>query len=62
MYGLSSAGITTDGVWYLGDTKVIASLAAAAVLLAAFAVIEVCSTHALSRSGCCAAGTGLGPT
>ena len=37
----------TNGVSHWGDTKVIASLTAAAVLLAAFAVIEVRSTHAL---------------
>ena len=36
-----------NGVSHWGDTKVIASLAAAVVLLAAFAVIEVRSTHAL---------------
>jgi EmrB/QacA subfamily drug resistance transporter len=47
VYGLSSAATTTNGVSHWGDTKVIASLAAAAVLLAAFAVIEVRSTHAL---------------
>jgi MFS family permease len=47
VYGLSSAAISQNGVLHWGDTKVIASLAAAAVLLAAFAVIEVRSTHAL---------------
>jgi EmrB/QacA subfamily drug resistance transporter len=47
VYGLSSAATTANGVSHWGDTKVIASLAAAAVLLAAFAVIEVRSTHAL---------------
>jgi EmrB/QacA subfamily drug resistance transporter len=47
VYGLSSAATTTNGVSHWGDTKVIASLAAAVVLLAAFAVIEVRSTHAL---------------
>jgi len=47
VYGLSSAATTTNGVSHWGDTKVIASLAAAGVLLAAFAVIEVRSTHAL---------------
>ena len=46
MYGLSSAATSQNGVSHRGDTKVIASLAAA-VLLAAFAVIEVRSTHAL---------------
>ena len=47
VYGLSSAATTTNGVSHWGDTKVIGSLAAAVVLLAAFAVIEVRSTHAL---------------
>jgi EmrB/QacA subfamily drug resistance transporter len=47
VYGLSSAATTTNGVSHWGDTKVIASLAAAVVLLAAFAVIEVRSSHAL---------------
>jgi EmrB/QacA subfamily drug resistance transporter len=47
VYGLSSAATTTNGVSHWGDTKVIAALAAAVVLLAAFAVIEVRSTHAL---------------
>ena len=47
MYGLSSAATSQNGVSHWGDTKVIASLAAAVVLLAAFAVIEVRSTHAL---------------
>jgi hypothetical protein len=47
VYGLSSAATTINGVSHWGDTKVIASLAAAVVLLAAFAVIEVRSTHAL---------------
>src|SRR5262245_7083096 len=36
-----------DGVSHWGDAKVVASLAAAAVLLAAFAVIETRSPHAL---------------
>jgi predicted MFS family arabinose efflux permease len=47
VYGLSSAATTTNGVSHWGDTKVIVSLAAAAVLLAAFAVIEVRSKYAL---------------
>jgi predicted MFS family arabinose efflux permease len=47
VYGLTSAATSANGVSHWGDTKVIASLAAAAVLLAAFAVIEVRSTHAL---------------
>jgi hypothetical protein len=47
VYGLSSAGTTPDGVSHWGDTKVLASLPAAAVLLAAFGVIEARSKHAL---------------
>jgi EmrB/QacA subfamily drug resistance transporter len=40
VYGLSSAAATPDGVSHWADARVIASLAAAAVLLTAFAVIE----------------------
>jgi EmrB/QacA subfamily drug resistance transporter len=47
VYGLSSAATSQNGVSHWGDTKVIAALVIAAVLLAAFAVIEVRSTHAL---------------
>jgi EmrB/QacA subfamily drug resistance transporter len=47
VYGLSSAATTSNGVSHWGDTKVIVSLAAAAVLLAAFALIEVRSKYAL---------------
>jgi EmrB/QacA subfamily drug resistance transporter len=47
VYGLSSAATTSNGVSHWGDTKVIVSLAAAAVLLVAFAVIEVRSKYAL---------------
>ena len=47
VYGLSNAATTPDGVSHWGDTKVIASLAAAAVLLAAFVVIETRSQYAL---------------
>jgi EmrB/QacA subfamily drug resistance transporter len=47
VYGLSSAATTTNGVSHWGDIKVLAALAAAAVLLAAFAVIEVRSKYAL---------------
>jgi EmrB/QacA subfamily drug resistance transporter len=47
VYGLSNAATTPDGVSHWGDAKVVASLAAAAVLLAAFAVIETRSSHAL---------------
>jgi hypothetical protein len=47
VYGLSSAATSPDGVSHWGDAKVVASLAAAAVLLAAFAVIEARSRNAL---------------
>jgi EmrB/QacA subfamily drug resistance transporter len=47
VYGLSNAATTPDGVSHWGDAKVVASLAASAVLLAAFAVIETRSTRPL---------------
>jgi len=47
VYGLVSAATSPNGVSHWGDAKVIASLAAAAVLLAAFAVIETRSPQAL---------------
>jgi EmrB/QacA subfamily drug resistance transporter len=47
VYGLSNATTTPDGVSHWGDAKVIASLAAAVVLLAAFPVIEMRSRHPL---------------
>jgi len=47
VYGLSNAATTPDGVSHWGDAKVVISLAAAAVLLAAFAVIETRSRYAL---------------
>ena len=47
VYGLSNAATTPDGVSHWGDAKVVASLAAAAVLLAAFAVIETRSSDPL---------------
>src|SRR5262249_35027862 len=47
VYGLSNAATTPDGVSHWGDTKVVASLTAAAVLLAAFVVIEARSSHPL---------------
>ena len=47
VYGLSSAATTANGVSHWGDTKVVASLAAAVVLLAAFLFIESRSEHAL---------------
>ncbi len=47
VYGLVSAATSPNGVSHWGDTKVLAALAAAAVLLAAFAVIETRSRYAL---------------
>ena len=47
VYGLSNAATGANGVSHWGDTKVVASLAAAAVLLAAFAVIEARASHPL---------------
>ena len=47
VYGLSSAATTPNGVSHWGDTKVIVSLVAAAVLLVTFGIIEVRSRYAL---------------
>ena len=47
VYGLVSAATSPNGVSHWGDAKVIASLAAAVVLLAAFAVIETRSPQPL---------------
>jgi EmrB/QacA subfamily drug resistance transporter len=47
VYGLSNAATGASGVSHWGDGKVVASLAAAAVLLAAFAVIEARASHPL---------------
>jgi EmrB/QacA subfamily drug resistance transporter len=47
VYGLSNAATTPDGVSHWGDAKVVVSLAAAAVLLAAFVVIEIRSRYPL---------------
>ncbi len=47
VYGLSNAATSPNGVSHWGDAKVIASLAAAVVLLAAFGIIEARSKHAL---------------
>ena len=47
VYGLSNAATSENGVSHWGDTKVVASLTAAVVLLVAFAIIEVRSKHAL---------------
>jgi EmrB/QacA subfamily drug resistance transporter len=47
VYGLSNAATTPNGISHWGDTKVIVSLVAAAVLLVTFGIIEVRSKHAL---------------
>ena len=47
VYGLSNAATSPDGTSHWGDAKVVAALAAGAVLLAAFALIETRSRHAL---------------
>jgi EmrB/QacA subfamily drug resistance transporter len=47
VYGLSSAATSPDGTSHWGDANVVVALAASAVLLAAFAVIETRSRHAL---------------
>jgi EmrB/QacA subfamily drug resistance transporter len=47
VYGLSNAATSPDGTSHWGDFRVVFSLAASAVLLAAFAVIEARSRHAL---------------
>jgi EmrB/QacA subfamily drug resistance transporter len=47
VYGLSNAATGPNGVSHWGDTKVIVSLLAAAVLLVAFGFIEVRSRYAL---------------
>ncbi len=47
VYGLSNASTDASGVSHWGDTKVVVSLAAAAVLLLSFVVIEWRSRHAL---------------
>jgi len=47
VYGLSNAAAGPAGVSHWGDARVVISLAASAVLLAAFVVIEARSKHAL---------------
>ena len=47
VYGLTSAATSPNGVSHWGDAKVVASLAASVVLLAAFAVTEARSQHPL---------------
>ena len=47
VYGLSNAATSPNGVSHWGDTKVVASLAAAVVLLAAFVLTEMRSRNAL---------------
>jgi predicted MFS family arabinose efflux permease len=47
VYGLSSAAVGQSGASHWGDASVVATLAAATVLLAAFAVIQARSRHGL---------------
>jgi EmrB/QacA subfamily drug resistance transporter len=47
VYGLSQAATSPDGTSHWGDAGVLATLTASVVLLAAFAVIETRSRHAL---------------
>ena len=47
VFGLSNAATSPNGVSHWGDTKVVASLAAAVVLLVSFVIIESRSPHAL---------------
>jgi EmrB/QacA subfamily drug resistance transporter len=47
VYGLSKAATGADGVSHWGDAQVLASLAAALVLLVSFALIEARSSHPL---------------
>ena len=47
VYGLTSAATSPDGLSHWGDAKVIVLLTVSAVLLAAFAVIQARSRHAL---------------
>ena len=47
VYGLGNAATTPDGVSHWGDVKVVTSLAASVVLLAAFTVVEARSQHPL---------------
>jgi len=47
VYGLSNAATSPDGTSHWGDASVLAALSGGAVLLAAFAVIEARSRHAL---------------
>ena len=62
VYGLSNAATSPNGVSHWGDTKVVASLAAAVVLLAAFVLTELRSKHALLPPRIFAAGTGPAPS
>jgi EmrB/QacA subfamily drug resistance transporter len=47
VYGLTSAATSANGVSHWGDTKVLVSLGAAALLLVSFVVIEARSEHPL---------------
>ena len=54
VYGLSNAATSPDGTSHWGDARVMAALAAGVVLLAAFAVIETRSRHALAAAAAAA--------
>jgi hypothetical protein len=47
VYGLSNAATSPDGTSHWGDGKVVTALTVGAVLLAAFALVETRSRHAL---------------
>jgi EmrB/QacA subfamily drug resistance transporter len=47
VYGLSNAAASPDGTSHWGDAKVVTALAAGALLLAVFALVETRSRHAL---------------
>ena len=47
VYGLSNAATSPDGTSHWGDAKVVATLTASVILLAAFAFVETRSRHAL---------------
>jgi EmrB/QacA subfamily drug resistance transporter len=47
VYGLSNAATSPNGVSHWGDAKVVASLAAAGLLLGAFVIVEIRSRYAL---------------
>ena len=62
VYGLSKAATSPNGVSHWGDAQVLASLAAAVVLLVSFVLIEMRSSHPLLPMRVLAAATGRVPT